>query len=91
MFFKFSISSWNSSKLENSLKALCNSVKIKVYLYQLGIKLLKLINTPENGGLQQTEVVSLLFLVTVLMSWKDNELFISISDVNLILACQRLR
>ena len=91
MFFKFSISSWNSSKLENSLKALCNSVKIKVYLYQLGIKLLKLVNTPENGGLQQTEVVNLLFLVTVLMSRKDNELFISISDVNLILACQRLR
>ena len=91
MFFKFSISSWNSSKLEHSLKALCNNVKIKVYLYQLGIKLLKLVNTPENVGLQQTEVVNLLFLVTVLMSWKDNELFISISNVNLILACQRLR
>ena len=43
MFFKFSISWWNSSKLEHILKAVCDNVKIKAYLYELGIKLSKLV------------------------------------------------
>ena len=38
MFFRFKIYWWNIWKLEHSLKALCNNVKIKAYLYALGIK-----------------------------------------------------
>ena len=87
MFFKYWISWWNSSKLEHSLKALCNNVKIKAYLYELGIKLPKLVNTPLNVGLRLTDVVNLLFSSTILMSRKDKKwgkLYISMLEVKVI-------
>ena len=61
------------------MKALCNNVKTKVYFYELVIKLSKLVNTPLNVSLRETEVVNLLLSLTILMSRKDNELFILIS------------
>ena len=72
------------------MRALCNNVKIKAYLCELGTKLSKLVTTPLNVGLRQTEVLNLLFSLTILMSRTNNELFLSISEVNLILACWSL-
>ena len=48
----FSISLTNNSKLEHTFKPLCNNVKTKAYLCELGIKLSKLVKTSVNAGIQ---------------------------------------
>ena len=48
----FSIFLTHNSKLERTLKALCNNVKTKAYLHELGIKLSKLVKTSLNAGIQ---------------------------------------
>ena len=47
-----SISQLNNSRLEHSLKIMCTNVKIKAYLYELGINFSKLVETPLNVGLR---------------------------------------
>ena len=64
-------------KLEHSFKALCNNVKIKVYSYK----------APLNVGLQLIKLMSLCFSLMILLSRNYNELLISISEVDFILAC----
>ena len=57
----------------------------KPYLYDIDIKLSKLVNAPLKVGFLQIEVVNLLFSLQILTSKNERLLFSSTSKVNLVL------
>ena len=56
-------------------------------LYNVGIKLLKLVNAPLKVGVLKTEVVNLISL-QILRSKNEKLLFFSTSKLNLMLKCR---
>ena len=64
------------------------NVFTKPCLYDLGIKLSKLVNTPLKVGFLNTEVVNLLFSLQILTSKNEKLLLFLASKVNLMLGCR---
>ena len=63
------------------------NILTKPRLYDICIKLSKLVNTPRKVAFLKTEVVTLLIYLQVLTSENEKLLFCSISKVNLMLEC----
>ena len=61
------------------------NVLTKPYLYDIDIKLSKLVNAPLKVDFLQIEVVNLLFSLQILTSKNERLLFSSTSKVNLVL------
>ena len=66
------------------MNALCNNANSKLYLYEFGMKLPKLVKTTLKVGLRLTEVMNLLLSLVILMPRNDVEFLILVEEVYLM-------